>query len=111
MSKSMDVERAAHCLAELGHPIRLNIFRLLVQAGPEGLPVGAIQERLAVPASTLAHHLAHLAGADLIAQRREGRQVLCQPRFDVVNAVIAFVNENCCTGAAAPATAVAGRRR
>ena len=94
----MDGVIAARRLGELGNPTRLAIFRLLVKAGPQGLSVGEIQARLSVPASTLAFHLRGLVAADLVAQEREGRVVWCRPRHDTLNAVLAFLKEECCTG-------------
>ena len=62
----MNIDQAAKCLEKLGNPTRLEIVRLLVRAGEEGLSVGEIQEHLDIPASTLSHHVAHLANAGLI---------------------------------------------
>ena len=66
-------DEAARCLAELGHAKRLQAFRLLVQAGEDGLPVGEIQRRLDIPKSTLAHHIGQLVATGLVTQTREGR--------------------------------------
>lgn len=93
------VEIVAKRLAELGHPTRLGIFRLLVQAGSAGLPVGEIQQRLGIPASTLSHHLARLVQADLIVQQRDKNTLFCQPCFDVLQGTLAFLLEQCCQGA------------
>ncbi len=75
-------EDAARCLAELGHPRRLQIFRLLIKAGESGLSVGEIQSELRIPKSTLAHHIAQLVSAGLMTQAREGRIQRC--RVDAV---------------------------
>jgi ArsR family transcriptional regulator, arsenate/arsenite/antimonite-responsive transcriptional repressor len=88
----MDIETAAKRLAELGNLTRLQIIRLLVRAGPEGLPIGELQSRLDVPASTLAFHLRGLVTAGLLRQQKEGRVVRCTPN------IVAFVKENCCAG-------------
>ena len=77
----MDIETAARRLAELGNPIRLQVVRLLVQAGREGLAIGDLQSRLRVPASTLAFHLRGLVTAGLVDQRKEGRVVRSTPRL------------------------------
>ncbi len=101
----MDVNRAARCLEKLGHPTRLELFRLLVRAGQAGLPVGALQEHLGVPASTLSHHLAHLVNVGLVEQERDGRQLICRPNFALMNGLVDFLTEQCCAGvqpAAAP---------
>ena len=97
----MTPQHAARCLEKLGNPTRLEVFRLLVRAGEDGLAVGDIQEHLGVPASTLSHHLAHLVNAGLVHQEREGRVLRCRPDYEVMNAVIGFLTEECCTGVGA----------
>jgi ArsR family transcriptional regulator len=94
----MAFEDAARCLAELGHPHRLKIFNLLIQAGERGLPVGAIRNELGIPKSTLAHHLAQLISAGLMTQSREGRVQRC--RVDAVRgqALLKFLIADCCDG-------------
>lgn len=72
----MDIDELALCLEKLGHPKRLEIFRLLVRAGHDGLPVGDIQRHLGIPASTLTHHIAQLVSAGLVRQTREGKSVV-----------------------------------
>lgn len=94
----MDLDTAARCLAELGNPTRLAVYRLLVRAGPDGVTVGGVQRHLDIPASTLSHHLAHLARAGLIEQRREGRTLWCVARGDAMDALLAFLTEECCAG-------------
>lgn len=94
----MDLDTAAKCLAELGHPTRLAAFRLLVRAGEEGLLVGELQGRLDVPASTLAHHLVHLVSAGLVSQQRTGRICRCRPNFPQMKALIGFLTAQCCEG-------------
>ncbi len=93
-----DLDRVAKRLAELGHPTRLGIFRLLVQSGHQGLPVGDIQQRLGIPASTLSHHLARLLQADLITQQRDKNTLLCLPCFPVLQDTLRFMLEECCQG-------------
>ncbi len=102
----MDTAASADILAQLGPRARLEIMRLVIQAGRGGLPIGEVQARLGMPASTLAFHLRGLVSARLVEQSREGRTVLCRPRFDAVNGVIAFLKAGCCAGLAAPAGAV-----
>jgi len=92
----MDVEIAAKCLAELGHPTRLEIFRYLVRGGRNGVPVGEIQEALKVPASTLSHHITRLVSVGLVVQRRDGRILYCVPQYSELNGLIAFLQEECC---------------
>lgn len=94
----MDIETAANCLCELGNPHRLEAFRLLVRAGHEGLSVGAIQQHLNIPKSTLSHHISHLVFADLVRQRREGRTLICVANFELAETLVAFLGEQCCEG-------------
>jgi DNA-binding transcriptional ArsR family regulator len=94
----MDIETAARRLAELGNTTRLQIVRLLVRAGTEGLAIGELQSHLGVPASTLAFHLRGLVSAGLVAQRRQGRVVQCTPQYAAIDATLAFVKEHCCAG-------------
>ena|ERR1700722_10885558 len=111
----MDIDTAARGLAELGNTTRLQIVRLLVQAGGEGLAIGELQSHLGVPASTLAFHLRGLVSTGLVAQQRQGRMVRCTPQFAAINETLAFVKEHCCVGfsdAAAPtAPQTTARRR
>lgn len=92
----MAVER----LASLAQPHRLAAFRLLVEAGPSGVPAGEIGLRLDLPASTLSFHLAHLRRAGLVSQRRDGRSLIYAADFDAMNALIFYLTENCCGGTA-----------
>src|SRR5882672_10933235 len=94
----MDRDRAARCLAELGNLTRLDIYRLLVRAGPAGLNIGEIQTRLNVPASTLAFHLRGLINVGLVAQEKVGREVLCTVKHRQLTSVIDFLLEECCKG-------------
>jgi ArsR family transcriptional regulator, arsenate/arsenite/antimonite-responsive transcriptional repressor len=103
----MDLDVAATRLAELGNVTRLQIVRLLVRFGHDGLAIGEIQARLRVPASTLAFHLRGLVVAGLVKQERNGRVVYCRPNFEVLNETLAFVKENC----GVDAVAVDRRRR
>lgn len=99
----MTPQHAARCLEKLGNPTRLEVFRLLVRAGREGLPVGEIQEHLGIPASTLSHHLAHLVNAGLVHQEREGRVLRCRPDYALMDQVIGFLTKECCAGVGKPA--------
>ena len=101
----METSKVAERLEALGNATRLGIFRLLVQAGPSGFPVGEIQRALAVPPSTLSHHLARLMRVGLVTQERQGRVLICRADFDAMNAVIGFLTEKCCAGVEVPAKA------
>jgi ArsR family transcriptional regulator, arsenate/arsenite/antimonite-responsive transcriptional repressor len=107
----MDIDLAARRLAELGNPTRLQIVRLLVQAGRDGLAIGELQGRLDVPASTLAFHLRGLVTAGLVEQERQGRSVRCTIDLRAINATLAFVKENCCAGFSAHEPAQSQRVR
>lgn len=98
----MKANQAARCLEKLGNPTRLEIFRLLVRAGRDGLTVGEIQDHLGIPASTLSHHIAHLVNVGLLHQAREGRILRCTPDFALMNQLVEFLTEQCCAGVAAP---------
>ena len=88
-------------LSALAHETRLAIFRLLVEIGPEGLPVGKIGERLGTPPTTLSFHLKELGNADLVTMRHEGRFIYCSANFATMNGLLAYLTENCCgTGTA-----------
>lgn len=94
----MELNHAARCLDKLGNPVRLEVFRLLVRAGPEGLAVGEIQEHLEIPASTLSHHVSHLVNAGLVRQERDSRILRCTPNFGLMEELVAFLTEECCVG-------------
>ena len=94
----MNLKDTANCLAELGNETRLEIFRFLVKAGNTKVLVGDIQEEMKIPNSTLSHHLSRLAKVGLIIQEKEGRQIICQPQFPQLQAMIDFLLEECCEG-------------
>jgi ArsR family transcriptional regulator len=87
-------------LAALAHDHRLMAYRLLVEAGPDGLPAGVIADRLAIPPSSLTFHLQHLQRAGLVSQRRVGRQLIYAMIPAAMNEVVGFLTENCCGGQA-----------
>ena len=94
----MKAHHAARCLEKLGNPTRLEIFRLLVRAGPDGLTVGEIQDHLGIPASTLSHHVAHLVSVGLVSQAREGRVLRCTADYGRMDAIVAALTAECCAG-------------
>ena len=94
----MKLKQTAQCLAELGNETRLKIFRYLVKAGHKGVPVGLIQAELSIPGSTLSHHISRLAKVGLIVQERNGRELLCQPQFSRLQAMIDYLVDECCQG-------------
>ena len=92
----MDIETIAKALKELGHPTRLLIYKSVVRAGYQGIAVGGLQEKLAIPGSTLSHHISGLVSAELISQRREGRTLFCIAEYDTLHTVIGFLQDECC---------------
>ncbi len=95
---SMNATHAVTALTALAHETRLAVFRLLVQAGPDGLPVGALLETLGLPAPSLSFHLKELSTAHLVVVRRDGRFLFYSAAYDTMNGLIAYLNENCCAG-------------
>ena len=93
----MNIEKAASQLAELGHVTRLGIYRALVKAGPNGLPVADIQNMLQVPGSTLSHHITRMINVGLVKQVREGRVLRCFAQYEQLQGLISFLVEECCT--------------
>jgi DNA-binding transcriptional ArsR family regulator len=94
----MKSKNAIDALAALAQETRLAIFRLLVRQGPDGLPAGAIGERLEIPAPTLSFHLAQLNRAGLVASRRAGRSILYAADYRGMNALLTYLTEDCCQG-------------
>ena len=85
-------------LSALAQETRLDIFRLLVEEGPEGLAAGEIGERLRQPSPTLSFHLNQLRFAGLVSSRRQSRSIIYSANFEAMNAVIGYLTENCCGG-------------
>lgn len=102
----METLNAAELLAALGHESRLAIFRLLVEAGPEGVNVSAIAEKLGLPGATLSFHLSHLSRVGLVKGERESRFIHYSAEYGTMDELIAFLTSNCCQGnACLPKTA------
>lgn len=94
----MKIELAVEALAALAQESRLTIFRLLVQAGKEGMAAGALGEKLGIPAATLSFHLKTLTHAKLIKSRTEGRFVIYSANYTEMDKLIAYLTEHCCAG-------------
>jgi DNA-binding transcriptional ArsR family regulator len=92
----MKLDDAAARLEALGNPTRLRIYRMLVRAGEEGMPVGRLQERLDIAASTLSHHLKALVGVGLVTQTREGTTLHCRTNYDLMRGLLLYLAEECC---------------
>ena len=101
----MKLDDAAARLEALGNPTRLKIYRTLVRAGEEGLPVGHLQAKIDIAASTLSHHLKALIGVGLVSQTREGTTLVCHTNYDLMRGLINYMVEECCAeGTCAPGT-------
>jgi ArsR family transcriptional regulator, arsenate/arsenite/antimonite-responsive transcriptional repressor len=92
----MTAERTIAALSALAHEHRLAAYRMLVEAGPNGLSAGLVAERLRIPPSSLTFHLQQLFRADLISQRRASRQIIYAANFGAMNSLIAYLTKNCC---------------
>jgi ArsR family transcriptional regulator len=96
--RDMEKHQALAALAALAQESRLDIFRLLVQAGEEGMPAGKIGEQLGLPSATLAFHLKELKHARLATFTREGRSLIYAAVYPTMNALLEYLTENCCQG-------------
>jgi DNA-binding transcriptional ArsR family regulator len=94
----MEVKDALAALAGLAQETRLAVFRLLVERGPEGMPAGAIAEALGLANATLSFHLKELTHADLLSVRQAGRFIYYRANYRTMNALVAYLTENCCRG-------------
>ncbi len=97
----METSFAVAALAALAQDNRLDVFRLLVQAGPDGMAAGVVAEKLGLAPNTLTFHFDRLRVAGLVAVRRDGRSMIYAARYETMNGLLAFLTENCCRGAAA----------
>lgn len=97
----MEIKSAVAALSALAHASRLALYRLLVQAGPAGASVGQLQAATDIAPATLTHHLHALRRAGLIADARDGRSIVCHADYTCMNALLAFLTENCCGDASA----------
>jgi DNA-binding transcriptional ArsR family regulator len=96
----MEKMDAVASLAALAQEHRLAVFRLLVQAGPEGMPAGEVATALDLAPNTLTFHFDRLRSAGLVTVHRDGRSMIYAARFETMNALLGFLTENCCQGAA-----------
>jgi ArsR family transcriptional regulator, arsenate/arsenite/antimonite-responsive transcriptional repressor len=108
----MEKTDAVTALGALAQDNRLDVFRLLVQAGPEGMPAGAVAEALNLAPNTLTFHFDRLRTAGLVTVRREGRSMIYAARYETMNDLLGFLTENCCGGVScAPAVACKPARK
>lgn len=94
----MAPDAAVDALASLAQANRLAAFRLLVQAGKDGLPAGEIARALDIPPSSLSFHLAHLTRTGLIGQERQSRHMIYRANYEAMNRLVGYLLENCCEG-------------
>ncbi len=106
----MKIDDAAARLEALGNPTRLQIYRALVRAGEAGMPVGKLQTKLSLPASTLSHHLKSLLAVGLISQERQATTLICRANYDVMRGLVDFLVAECCAEAGCqPASQTKGK--
>ena len=97
----MELKQIVVALEAIAQESRLGIFRLLVQAGPQGLPAGQIATAMKLPSPTLSFHLSQLKHAGLVACRREGTSLIYSADFSAMNVLVGFLTDNCCGSGAA----------
>lgn len=93
----MDIKEATAVFDTLSQETRLSAFRLLVKAGPDGLPAGALSDELGTPHNTMSFHLNHLFNSGIVTSRREGRSVIYSANFELVRELIGFIVKDCCS--------------
>lgn len=98
----MKLDDAAARLEALGNPTRLRIYRALVKAGDGGLPVGKLQAKLDIAPSTLSHHLKTMLMVGLVSQERQSTTLICRANYDVMNALVDFLVDECCAEGVCP---------
>lgn len=98
----MKLEIAASQLEAIGNPIRLQLYRVLVRAGDEGTPVGSVQQKLGIAASTLSHHLRKLVDVGLVTQERQATTLICRAHYPAMQTLIGFLADECCADGACP---------
>jgi DNA-binding transcriptional ArsR family regulator len=107
----MKKTNAVEALAALAQDSRLDVFRLLVQAGPEGMSAGAVSTALDLAPNTLTFHFDRLRMAGLVSVRREGRSMIYAAQYETMNSLLSYLTENCCGGAASARATVAKPNR
>jgi ArsR family transcriptional regulator len=108
----MESRNAITTLNALAQDSRLQVYRLLVRAGPEGLAASDVAERLGIPANTMSFHLKTLSHADLVHARQDGRFIYYSANYEQMNALLGFLTENCCGAAGcAPEAAIPRKKK
>ena len=101
---SMEHEIAAAQLEAIGNQTRLRLYRILVRAGADGLPVGHVQEKLGIAASTLSHHVKRLVDTGLVTQERQATTLICRAHYPAMQSLIGFLADECCADGKCPPT-------
>jgi ArsR family transcriptional regulator len=107
----MESKTAVKALNALAQDSRLEVYRLLVQAGPDGMAASEIAERLGIPANTLSFHLKTLSHAELVHARQDGRFIFYSTNYDQMTALLSFLTENCCGGQGCLSAEISTRNR
>lgn len=107
----MDKSDVVAALAALAQEHRLEVYRLLVQAGPAGMPAGEVANGVGIPPNTLSFHLDRLRHSGLVTFERQGRSLIYAARYDTINALIGYLTENCCGGKPVPCKPTYGGRK
>lgn len=107
----MESKAAVNALGALAQDSRLQVYRLLVQAGPDGIAASVIAERLRIPSNTLSFHLKTLSHADWVLARQEGRFIYYSANYEQMNALLSFLTENCCGGRSCLPSAAPRKRK
>lgn len=92
----MDTVRAAAAMDALGAPVRLEVYRLLVRAGRDGMTIGRVQQRTGIPRSTLSHHLHRLIGSGLVSSEKIGTSLVCRADYTTMNDLLGYLSDECC---------------
>jgi ArsR family transcriptional regulator, arsenate/arsenite/antimonite-responsive transcriptional repressor len=98
----MKHEIAAAQLEAIGNPTRLQLYRILVRAGADGLPVGRVQEKMGIAASTLSHHVKRLVDTGLVTQERQATTLICRAHYPAMQSLIGFLADECCADGTCP---------
>jgi DNA-binding transcriptional ArsR family regulator len=101
----MNLEKVARQLEAIGNPTRLRVYRALVRAGNDGLPVGRLQTKVGIPASTLSHHLQRLVATGLVTQERQATTLICRANYPAMNSLVGYLVDECCADSTCAASA------
>lgn len=92
----MDTTQAANAMDALGAAVRLEIYRMLVRAGEQGMNIGRLQQKTSIPRSTLAHHIHRLIDGGLVSTEKSGASLICRADYAAMNQLVGFLSDECC---------------